>query len=207
MDNLIHEISSQMASWSRFASEMRKHHQNTLFPTATIKLQNDIRATKQRLDALEITIQEFLNDGQSAKLHQSIRGSQLFIEVLEFSECEFAVFLMLHASHTLIIQRMLQLLGMDSGDSTNSRYVLRICQSYEFAWKRRPVGAQYMHIPLQTAYPNTQNTALREWILQALNDLDEHRSLPAPRYNDFSVCYLFKLYTGVIEPPETLWKT
>jgi hypothetical protein len=57
-----------------------------------------------------------------------------------------------------------------------------------------------MHIPLTVAFLHAKTEVIRNWILQALNGLDEHRMLPTPRFTASAVTYLAQVYTGETDP-------
>ena len=52
------------------------------------------------------------------------------------------------------------------------------------------------------AYPHAKTTTMQKWILQVLNELDEHLRLPTLRFTDISVSFVFRMYTGEIAVPE-----
>jgi hypothetical protein len=199
-----------MVQWSNLAIEVRNFRNGQLSIAASSDLRQQLAKAKLTLDLIEIAIEERF----ASKLHvsrvKSVRRNPIIDEVLDYRDYKFAVLVMLHDSYTLIVHRMMYLLNQsqytseaemnDPWDAYNSRMFDRICQSHEYAWKLRPMGAQYMSIPLTMAFRYAKTDVMRSWILQALNELNEHRLLSSPRFTGYSMTYLGEVYTGERPP-------
>jgi hypothetical protein len=199
-----------MASWSDLAIETRRYHDGQLSFPERHNLRQRLAKTKVCLDSIDVAIEELFSPETHVSQVQSVRNDPIFQTVLDFKDHAFALMLMLHDSYALIVNRMMYILDQSNNTQQSdppkprntqiARLLARICRSYEYSWKRRPMGAQYMHVPLTVAFPHAKTEVMRAWILQALNDLDEHRMLPAPRFTASSVTYLAKVYTGENQP-------
>lgn len=193
-----------MIPWSDISIEFRRQRNGQLSFPASNELRHRLRSTKTSLDSIDMAIEDLFSSETYITQVKSCRNDSVFETVLDFEEYAFAVMLALHDSYELIISRMLSIL--DHRNNTlqlqrrNDLLVTRICRSYEYAWKRRPMGAQHMHIPLAVAFLHAKTEVMRNWILQALNGLDEHRMLPTPRYTVFVVTYIAQVYTGENDP-------
>jgi hypothetical protein len=183
-----------MVSWSDLSIEFRRYRNGQLSVPASNELRQRPARTKTSLDSVNMAMEEVFSSERHITQVKSSRNDPLFETVLDFQDYTFAVMLALHNSYELIVNRMLSILDHRNNtlqvERRNQRLVTRICRSYEYAWKRRPMGAQHMHIPLTVAFLHAKTEVMRNWILQALNGLDKHRMLPTPRFTASAVTYL-----------------
>jgi hypothetical protein len=193
-----------MVSWSNLSIEFRRYRNGQLSVPASNELRQQLARTKASLDLVNMAIEEVFSSERYITQVKSSQNDPVFETVLDFKDHTFAVVLALHDSNELIVNRMLSILDHRNNtlqvERRNERLVTRICRSYEYAWKRRPMGAQHMHIPFTVAFLHAKTEAMRTWILQALNGLDEHRMLPTPRFTASAVTYLAQVYTGETDP-------
>lgn len=199
-EHLTQRLLQLMASWPELAIEVRRYLSGQLHDAESDTLRLRLTQISEHLSSVESQIQTLLSTGSPMKQMPSIRADDVLGVAFEFTEYTFALMLMLHASYTLIINSMTSLLDQSKVsaeiDQQSAFLVDRVCRSYEYAWNRRPMGAQYMLVPLTVAFSRTKSESTREWLLKALNELDEHRMLSKPRFTEHSVTYLAQVYTG-----------
>jgi hypothetical protein len=204
-----------MVDWSAFAIEIRKFCAGDLPQEALLPLWRKIWQAHSSLTAMDVTIQEYF----SSKKHVTEVCSQLqdsiFDTVFDFADYDFSVAQVVHACYSLTLGRMLVYLsqGVDSFRNMEiieevgrrrSRLLNRVCRSYEYAWKRRPLGATHMFGPLVVAFPLAEGKKAQDWILRALNELDMTCSLKNPRYTAEGISYMAGIMMGEhppISPP------
>ncbi|KAE8446540.1 hypothetical protein EG329_011872 [Mollisiaceae sp. DMI_Dod_QoI] len=200
----IQKLLELMVSWSDLSIEFRRYLKGQLSSPASNELRQRLAKTKSRLDSINMAIEEIFSSERDITQVKSSRNDPVLETVLDFKDYTFAVMLVLHDSYELIVNRMLSILDprniTPQVECRNEWLVTRICRSYEYAWKRRPMGAQHMYVPLTVAFLQAKTEEMRTWILQALNDLDEHRMLPTPRFTASAITYLAQVYTGETDP-------
>jgi hypothetical protein len=201
---LTQKLLQLMVSWSDLSIEFRRYRNGQLSIPASNELRQRLARTKTSLDSVDMAIKEIFSSERYITQVKSSRNDLVFETVLDFKDYTFAMMLALHDSYELIVNRMLSILDRRNNtpqvERRNDLFVTRICRSYEYAWKRRPMGAQHMHVPLTVAFLHAKTEVMRTWILQALNGLDEHRMLPTPRFTASAVTYLAQVYTGETDP-------
>lgn len=198
------KLIKQMVHWSDLTIDIRRFRDELLSAAPIDDLKQRLSLIKACLVPIDAAVEQLFKSGAQVTLVEPFRKDQINRRVFDFADATFAVVLTMLDGFALIIDRMLQIIYQSDGmtrfgaaESWDSpaRRILRICQSYEYWWKRRPMGGQHMFIPLGAAFPHAETEEMRTWIVQALNELDEHRS-PVPRFSDVTVAYLAGQYTG-----------
>jgi hypothetical protein len=194
-----------MAFWSDLAVDIRAYRHGPLSLPVSNELKERLLTIKARLNSINMAIQKVVETEEPIILVEAMREDHMFSKVYNFKDYDFALLLTSQDGYALIIDRMIDIVDpsnttpdsqqLEVWDSQVSR-VRRICQSYEFFWKRRPMGAQHMSIPLTAAFSYAETDEMRNWIVQALNELDEHRMPGSRRFTPFTVSYLAGMYTG-----------
>jgi len=163
-------------------------------------------------------IQALLDLGNDVRASMSLRDDQLVSSVLCYHNSDLAWLVATHAGSSLIVERMMSVLGAQefvytscmsemSDSAINSgpgqidiqSLCMRIWMTYEHAWSVRPIGSQFMLVPLISSY-SFAGPAMQNWITNALNEMDEHRMLRNHRHTHTSISWLARLYTGEDEP-------
>ncbi|OCK73875.1 hypothetical protein K432DRAFT_387145 [Lepidopterella palustris CBS 459.81] len=206
------KLANQFVNWPKFTMEIRKYCDGQLSLAATSELRDQLSTMKLFLNFINSEIEDDLASEEHVTQVKSTRQPTSFATVFEYKDYFFATLAMLHASFSLIIERMICVLSENAAPTLSARWenpqwtaenpqlLARICQSYEYAWKMRPMGAAFMHVPLTMAFSYAETEAMRAWALRAINDLDEHRLLAKERFTDASVTHLAQLYTGEVAP-------
>ncbi|KAL6889981.1 hypothetical protein GGI43DRAFT_430690 [Trichoderma evansii] len=198
--------------WSELALEKRKYCNGQLSLKQYNDLKDRLATVELLLSSINAKIEEQLTSEAFVTQIRSIQDDPIHNTAFNFKDYAFATMVMIHASFTLAIDRMSSTLNEcdntnfcdeienTSWNARNSGLLDRIIQSYEYAWKMRPMGATFMLVPLTMAFSYARPQRIRTWILQAMNDLDEHYALSEKRFTAASVSYLAKLYTGEVSP-------
>jgi hypothetical protein len=199
-----------MVDWSGFAIEVRKFRASQLPREAILELRNRILNAQASLESIDTMIEKHISTTGQVKEVKSTRQDPIFDTVFEFTEFHLSVAMVFHASYALALGQMLASLPQDDTrqDCTavgelwiqRSRLLNRLCRSYEYAWKHRPLGSSHMFGPLVIAFPLGETEEMKAWILKALNDLDAHRYLEKPRFTAESISYLSGIMTGQHAP-------
>ena len=140
---LTQKLLQLMVSWSDLSIEFRRYRNGQLSVPASNELRQRPARTKTSLDSVNMAMEEVFSSERHITQVKSSRNDQLFETVLDFKDYAFAVMLALHDSYELIVNRMLSILDHRNNtlqvERRNKRLVTRICRSYEYAWKRRPM--------------------------------------------------------------------
>ncbi|KAF2099664.1 hypothetical protein NA57DRAFT_75167 [Rhizodiscina lignyota] len=208
---LAQKMMHELMFWSDLTSKIRELRSNRFPDTEARSLLQRLYAIKKQLDWLESVVQGMLDSGLHTTQVKAARPNSPFKNAIHYHLHWTATVFMMHAGFALIVNRMIRVVGQslmyDSNldfaapiDQYNDSLVHRICQSHDYAWRRRPIGVQYMSVPLTMAFMHAKSEAMNEWIVGALNDMDEHRMLEKPRFTSRTVEHLAKLYTGEVGP-------
>jgi hypothetical protein len=186
VSNLSRQLLLLMTDWSTFSIGVRE------FYTASqdsVALQHKFSQARRSLDLINTIIEDQLKGVKEVK---SVRSS--FETSLDFEDFHLSVVVVLHASFSLALDQMMASISGERLSGT--KWLNRICRSYDYAWNRRPLGAMHMLGPLVVAFPLAE-THLQAWILEALNDLTIYRgeSLTAA-----GVTYMAGIMTGQYHP-------
>ena len=203
--------------WPNVARGVRQYRQTNDL-TKFAETLGTLIALRLGLYKISSKIQALLDLGNDVRASVSLRGDQLVRSVLCYGNSDLARLVATHAGSSLIVERMVSVLGAqefvyascasemsDSAINTGPGQIdiqslcMRVWMTYEHAWSVRPIGSQFMLVPLISSYLFA-GPAMQNWIINALNEMDEHRMLTNHRHNHASVSWLARLYTGEDEP-------
>lgn len=208
-DILSQELMKQLTSWSGLASEVRAFRLSPDFHEGNDILRNRIAMFMQFMCAMNLKLKQYLSADVYVDEVPSIRDAKLFPTVYKFKDHRLATVMALHAGVSLVVKRMMRVVNPSSlqkhldimpWEIDDIEIISRIHRIYEYAWNLRPMGAAFMHIPLTMSFPYARSDRVRDWILRALNELDEHLSLGIARFSPQTVMRLAKMYTGEAPP-------
>ena len=200
-------LAQQTMHWSELASGIRKHCSNQLSSAEVGELSDRLSGMKHFLDSIENKIKEDLASEDCVMVKSILEGPSLG-QAFHFKEHSLAVFVMMHAGLALVVDRMVHVLSQRAmmtpasrpWTTPNPQLLIRIFRTYEYAWKLRPMGSTFIHLPLIVAYPHASTEKMRAWILQAMNDLNKHRLSGGEGFTDKSLMYLAMSFTGEAAP-------
>ena len=212
---LLQTLTTQFMFWSELALQVHNVRGGEANSAQSEALQQRLTTMWIFLTMVDARITELLASSTDVEMVQSIRDPAMFDTVYQFKNHSLASLVMLHATYVLLVDRMSTVVSDDSLSGlsedfsespwkTKQPHVLqRIYRAYEYAWKLRPLGSACIVIPLTMAFPYGTTALVRDWILRALNDLDEHLALSEPRYSAIDVFHQATSYVGEASPMVT----
>jgi len=202
-----------MCLWPNVARGVRQCR-NDNNPIKLIKTLSTLVELRLGLYEINLKLQAIFNQRKHVRIGQSLRGDDLVSLVFQYRNWEMARLVALHAGTSLIVERMISVLGAqqlvytscatemkdplinaEPGQVDIQSLCMRVWMTYEHAWTIRPIGSQFMLVPLISSYLYA-GPAMQNWIIKTLNEMDEHRMLKNPRYNHASICRFARIYTG-----------
>ncbi|KAF2674717.1 hypothetical protein BT63DRAFT_474443 [Microthyrium microscopicum] len=201
----------QFLWWNELIVEVRGYLNGQLSITKIGDLQNRLSATKMILDSINEDIEEELANEEHIKSVINAKADSAFEKAFSPKSYAFSSLSMIHAGFSFAIDRMLFLTnrsnvtpcfpGVDRPWTIQKPQIFaRMWQTHQYALKLRPVGASFMHLPLMLAFMHAESDETKALILDAINQINEHRLEQGQRFVAASVAYIAKLYTGEVPP-------
>lgn len=206
-----------MYSWPSLCKKIRAYrtyNDESLLPD----LLSHLCVVRLGLYELSSQIQLILDQSEKVVSGPSFRCDDLVSSVYRFADDLLPRLVAMHAGYTLIVERMITALGMQDlvygacapsmidpavtagpGQFDISSLCLRIWMTYEHAWNQRPIGTQFMHVPLTVSYMFAGPT-MQAWILKSVNELDEHLRMEKPRIHHITILHIGRIYCGLDTP-------
>lgn len=206
-------LSRTMCHWPNLAKAIREYRASkdvSQLPDLLSRLCS-VRLAMYRLSS---TFQAIIDEGSLVLVGPSLRGDELVSEVYRYGEDGFERLIAMHAGFSLVLERMVTAINAQNfvypacapqmtdpaintspGQIDIQALCLRVWMTYEHAWRQRPIGAQFMHVPLISTFLYA-GPAMQAWIIKSENELDDYRQMEEERFNYVVAEYLAKLYTG-----------
>jgi hypothetical protein len=206
-------LSRVMCHWPNLAKAIRKYRASKDVNQLSDLLSRlcSVRLAMYRLSS---TFQAIIDEGSKVLVGPSLRGDELVSEVYRYGDDGLARLVAIHAGFSLIVERMVTAINAQDfvypacapqmtdpaintapGQIDIQALCLRVWMTYEHAWQQRPIGAQFMHVPLTATFLYA-GPAMQAWIIKCGNELDDYRQMEEERFNHVVEEYLARLYTG-----------